>query len=452
MHLLCLSISHQTTDLTLRERVSLDDDAAAAVLNELSNLYPNAEFAVVATCNRTEIYTARPLHDSPAREDVVNHLAQRTGIDEPLLNDVTRFFERRDVVEHLFCLTSGLDSMVLGEYEIVAQVRRALQLAQQQHTIGPALRDMFEHALAASKHVRTETGIGTGRVSVSSVAVDFVRHLFASLSDKTLLTIGAGKMAEQTLRHFAALNPQRLIVANRSPDRARHIAAQHGAEPADLEQLPDLLVAADVVITSTSAREPIITAESFAPLVRRRRFRPLFIVDIAVPRDVDPAVGRIQNVYLHDLDALQHVVAETYGRRESQIAACHAIIDPAVTDCYDTIQSEDFSELIQRLRLQLHEVGQAELRRTTQRLAAAAPEQTDAILEQHTQRLINKILHRPLTKLGKNAGQQAALYATALRRFFDLDRSPDQPTPQSPRRDPPEPVSADPHEPPAAHD
>jgi glutamyl-tRNA reductase len=282
---------------------------------------------------------------------------------------------------------------------------------------------MFQSALATAKRVRTETGIGAGRTSVSSVAVDLARHVFRSFNDKTVLTIGAGKMTELTLQYFMELKPQTTLVCNRTLSRAEELAAKFGVSAVPFDNLDDHLVAADVVISSTGATQPIVTAERFKQLVKRRRFRPIYIVDIAVPRDFEAAVGELAGVYLYNLDDLQASLAEQAAARSTQVVAAEAIIEPAVADCYAGVQTGDFNDLIRKLREHLHELGALESQRTINKLKTAKGDDLERILDEHTQRLINKILHRPMSELGRNRSAPAAMYATALRRLFDLGES-----------------------------
>ena len=434
MHLLCVGLSHRTAPVELRERVAMDADAARAALAELADRYPHAELAILSTCNRTEFYIARPLHGHPRVDEVIDYLAARRGLDGERLRAAVYHHDNERAIDHLHRVACGLESMVIGEHQILGQVRGAYELARGAGTAGKALHAIMQSAIAAGKRARSETGIAAGRTSVSAVAVDFARHLFGRFDDKTVLTIGAGKMTELTLRHFLDLRPDRLLVCNRSLDRAERLAARHGGEAVGFERLADHLVEADVVISSTGAAEPIVDRKMFKPLVKRRRFRPLFVIDIALPRDFDAAVGELDSVYLYNMDDLQAAIADQIAQRGREVEACEAIIAPSVEACYTAIQREDFGGLIRRLRERLHEIGEAESRRTLNKLrplvgdeAAEVGEAEDArrIIDEHTRRLVNKILHRPIRELGRGRSTQAAMYATALRRLFELDLEPE---------------------------
>ena len=340
------------------------------------------------------------------------------------LAEVCYHHDNRRAVRHLMGVASGLDSMVLGENQIVAQIKEAYTQAQSSGTCGPVLHRVVQSTLATAKKVRNETGIGDGRQSVASVAVDFARHLFQSFEDKTVLAVGAGKMIELALQHFLELKPGRVRVTNRSPERAERLAGRFDAEAVGFDRLADLLVEADFFLSCTGSTEPLLNTEWLKPLIRKRRFRPLFLIDIAVPRDVEPAVGHLPNVYLYDIDDLQRAVADEAVARNGQVPAAEAILEPAAALCYGQIQQSDHGRLVEQLRNRLKDIGDSETRRTLNRLRDADPDRAEQLLAEHTHRLINKILHKPLSGLrDEPSGSEAALVAAALRRLFDLDET-----------------------------
>lgn len=422
MHLIGIGISHHTADVGVREKLAMNEEQVKMFLSTLHEAHPQTEFALISTCNRTELYMARPLHGHPRLDEVISHFAHWAKVTVEELKPVVYHHENKGMLEHLFRVGAGLESMVLGENQILGQIRQAYEHAQQAGTTGPALHKLFQSALRIGKKVRTETGINEGRTSVSSVAVQFAKQLFDDLSSKRVLAIGAGKMTELTLQHFMEHSPKELLVCNRSLEKAQSLAVSYDANARGFDELEALLVEADIVISSTGAREPIVTLKDFQPLMKKRRFRPLFVVDIAMPRDFESAVGDVEGVYLYNLDDLQQVLDDTVGTRESEKQACEEIIAHGVKQCYAEVQNEDFSELIQLLRGYLHELGQAESQRVANRLLHADDdEQVQAILDEFTHRLINKILHRPLGELKNHRPVASAMYATALRRLFALD-------------------------------
>jgi glutamyl-tRNA reductase len=434
MHIVCVGLSHHTASVALREKLAMDAQQVAAALAELSSQFDDAELALVSTCNRTETYVARPLHGHPRVEQLTDWLVQRTGEESQRVHQHLYHYDNDRAIRHLFQVTCGLDSMVLGEHQIVGQIRQAYELAQAAETAKRTLHRMFQLALATSKRVRQQTGVGDGRQSVGGAAVEYARHLFDSLADKTMLVIGAGKMAELTARQMQAMGPRDLIVINRTHATAQVMAASLGGRTMPFDELPDALAAADVVLTSTGAPEPIITVDAFAEIHKQRKYRPLFIIDLAVPRDVEAGVGDLPNVYRFDLDDLQASLDQHDVARHGAIEAATTIVEQAVGECYALVQTGDMSDLMRRLRRQMHRTGQQETQRTIGRLMAADADQFEQILDEHTQRLINKVLHRPLTELGRGDSRQAAMYATALRRLFGLDHE-DLTLPESTRRD-----------------
>lgn len=436
MKILMIGVNHRTAPVELRERLALSGERLAGALTGLRAAHPASELVIVSTCNRTEAYLARPAHDKPDSDDLIAYFSEYCGVERStLLASIIRR-ENDQAIAHLFRVCVGLDSMVLGESQIVGQIKRAYGDAQQVGTVGPVLHRVFQQAIAVSKDVRSKTGIDTGRVSIGSVAVDFARQIFERFDDKTVVGIGAGDMAKLTLRHLASLNPAKLWVTNRTPQRAHAMldklrltgASAAGAKP--FEALDELLVEADIVLTSTGSTEPIITAARFKPLLRRRRFKPLFIIDIAVPRDVSADVGGLNNVYLYNIDDLQNVVAANASQRSEQVQLCETLLLEEVRACYAEMQNRDIGRLVKALRHRLHELGKLEHERTSRKLANASPDEVNALLEEHTNRLINKILHLPLKQLDQRTTDTSlGFYASALRRLFDLkDDAAQQPT------------------------
>ena len=312
MHrLLLLGLNHTTAPLEVREKLALNAARRAEAVAAFRARFPGSEAVLLSTCNRVEFYVGRPEQGGPTAEQLVEfisglHQVPAAAFESHLYRKVDR-----DVVAHLFQVAASLDSMVLGETQILGQVREAYDVSRDQQLAGPLLNPLFQRATAVGKEVLSGTTIAEGRLSVASVAVDYATRIFDHFHDKTLLCVGAGKMAALVLQKFAGLKPKRTLVCNRSPAKAEALAALLGGEAVPFEFLPDHLVQADIVITSTGAARPIITRDQFEKLRRQRRYRPIFLIDIAVPRDVDPAVGTVENCYLYNLDDLQQVVAAT---------------------------------------------------------------------------------------------------------------------------------------------
>lgn len=421
MHLICVGISHHTAPVALRERLALPRRRADQLLTDLAQRFDQAELAVLSTCNRTELYVARPLHGHPRIEELVDELCTMAGASADELMPVIYHYDNERAIRHLFKVTAGLDSMVVGENQIVSQVKEAYDAAQRAETAGRAIHRVFQLALATSKRVRNATGVGEGRVSVAGVAVEFAGHLFETLCGKRVLAVGAGEMSELAIRAFAAQGATELVTTSRTLANAEQLADRAGGVARPFDDLAAHLAGADVVITSTGADEPIVNAAMMKRVMKRRRHRPIFVIDLAVPRDFDPAAGDLANVFLFNLDDLHRAVGTHTAARGEAIGEAESIIEQAVGEAYALIQSGDVNDMIRRLRRQLHGFGQAESQRTLSKLAGADSEEFDRILAEHTHRLINKILHRPISELNRGTSAQAALYAAALRRLFDAD-------------------------------
>ena len=428
MRVLMLGVNHRTASVALRERMALTGETLERFSSSFTDRYPEAELVVLSTCNRTELYVARPTHAAPGLEGLTGLIVDHFAVPESDLAPASIFRENDAAVHHLFRVAAGLDSMVIGEAQILGQVKRSYEQATDLGTVGSTLHRIFQAALAGAKQARRETGIGDGRASVGSAAADFAQQIFERFDDKTVLAVGSGEMAKVTLRHLVDLEPGRLRLVNRTRENARQLCEAIGqpADPtvADWDDLDELLVEADIVITSTGSTDPILTGPRFKPLARERRARPLFIVDIALPRDVDPEVGRFNNVYLYNLDDLQAAIEETYRQRRGEIEACEAMLDAAVKACLSEVQHQDIGRLIRLLRTRLHELGDSEKQRSVNKLVAGGLDHdlAEELLDEHTTRLINKVLHLPLSRLDvRDRDAPLGFYTAALRRLFDLD-------------------------------
>ncbi len=427
MRVLFTGINHRTAPVELRECFASAGDTGSH-LEAFRTRFPGCECVIVSTCNRFELYAARPLHGKPKSDDLLTFLSERFGVPMGQVASASIHREQDQAVAHLFRVCCGLDSMVLGEPQVLGQVKRAYQTAAEAAAAGPVLHKVFQHAIATAKHARTETGIDAGRVSVGSVAADLARQVFADFADKTVLGIGAGEIAKLTLRHLMGLKPHRLWLVNRTHQNAQALAeAIHlpasigGAQP--WEQRDELLAEADIVVTCTGSTEPILTPQRFKPILKRRRYRPMFVIDLAMPRDASPELGSMTNVYLYNIDDLQSVVASSLGQRGDQAQACEQHVAAAVTACMSQITHADLGQLIQKLRDKLNELGRDERERTLKKLGQHPdPQALDDALGEHTHRLINKILHLPLSQLNQHhSDAPLGFYAAAIRRLFDLD-------------------------------
>ncbi|MFK7789887.1 MAG: glutamyl-tRNA reductase [Phycisphaeraceae bacterium] len=437
MRLLMLGFNHRTAPLELREALAFDNERAAAALRELRQAYPTSEFALISTCNRTEFYVARPAHNPPTTEQLRDFITQHTEAEPDALQAASIHREQEEAATHLFRVTAGLDSMVLGEPQVLGQVKRAYELAGDCDAVGPVLHRLFQGAITASKSVRRQTGIDQGRTSVSSVAVAFAKNIFDHFGDKTVLAIGAGEMIKASLASLRRENPKRLLLINRTQQRATDLANQleltgsdHGARSWD--DMDALLVEADIVVSCTGATEPIVSEERFKPLLKKRRGRPLFMLDLAVPRDLDPKIGSLRNVYLYNLDDLQQSVQATESDRRDLVKDAEELLRGHIDRCMGEIRHRDVGRLVKQLRQRLHDIAEEEQGRTAKKIASLNGDSTEQAVEdllaQHNHRLVNKILHLPLSQLDRSdPDAKMGFYAAALRRLFDLKDQSDMP-------------------------
>mgnify|MGYP005835441277 CR=1 FL=1 len=435
--LLLVGLNHATAPLEIRERVAFPPQRRDEALAAFRCRWPQAEAVLLSTCNRVELYTARPVHGHPRWEQVADFLAAFHSTPVEPLRPHLYHRADRDAVLHLFTVASSLDSMVLGETQILGQVREAYDASCRQGSAGALLHPLFQRAVAVGKQVRTQTAIGEGRVSIASVAVDYARRVFDHFADKTVLCIGAGKMASLVLKSFSALHPGRLIVCNRDHAKAEALASRFGGEARPLDALDEQLVAADVVISSTGATDPIIARSRFEPLLRQRRYRPIFLIDVALPRDIEAAVGELDNVYLYNIDDLQQVVSQTRSQRGDLVAEATAIVEAQAEEFEAWHRARELGPLIERLSQRYHGIAQEELQRTLRKLGNVGDAEREH-LEDLTRRIVNKLLHDPIQSLRKGDGQHAASAQLlhALERLFHLQGDDEPPGPQEPPAQP----------------
>lgn len=426
--LLLVGLNHATAPLALRELLALDATEQQALLDDLRHRGLAGEAMTLCTCNRVEIYLAG---DAPVDlEPVAEALARVRNV--PIDRFIAHLYLKRgrEAAEHLFCVASSLDSMVLGETQILGQVRDAYERATAAGHVAGVLHPLLQRALGVGKQVLSGTALAEGRLSVASVAVDYARQIFERFDDKTVLTIGAGKMTRLVLGGFADLKPGRLIVVNRDLGKAKTLAQQHRGQAAALESLDEQLVQADVVLTCTASHEPIITRARFDPLLRKRRYRPIFLIDLAVPRDIEPAVAELQSVYLYNLDDLQQVVSQTMAKRTDAVSAARAVVTQNLEAYLSWHRQRSLGPMIERLYQRYHALAEQELQRTLARLPDIGEPEREHLREL-TRRIVNKLLHDPIRNLreGESPHAMNLPYLHALEKLFGLPpASDDAPT------------------------
>lgn len=425
MHrLILLGLNHATAPLAVRERFAFNANQRREAVEAFKARFPGSEAVLLSTCNRVELYVATANVNSPTQEEVLEFFAKSRGVEPGQFREHLYEKREREVIAHVFNVASSLDSMVLGESQILGQVREAYDEAKALEATGALLNPLFQRAVAVGKQVMSETSIGGGRLSVASVAVDYAKRIFDHFDDKTVLNIGAGKMATLVLRNFADLKLGRLLLCNRDAAKAQKLAGEFGGEVAPFDALDEHLVAADVVVTSTGAAEPIITRGRFERLLRRRRYRPIFIIDIALPRDVAQDVESLENVYLYNLDHLQQVVSQTQSQRKDAIEAARRIIAGHVEGFLSWHRQRELGPLIDGLYQRYHKLANQELQRTLNKL----PNVSDAErghLEELARRIVNKLLHDPIRMLRHSDPQHGGPptpYLHAMEKLFGLDK------------------------------
>jgi glutamyl-tRNA reductase len=419
MTLHVIGLNHRTAPLAIRERLVFGDEARAKALPQLALLPGVQGAALLSTCNRTELYAAA----TPGDEVVLRHwLARWHHFKDGELAPYLYQHGGEAMVRHLLRVASGLDSMVLGEPQVLGQLKSAYTAAREAHTLGPVLNRLFQHTFSVAKRVRSDTRIGSSPVSVAYAAVTLARRIFADLAQQTALLIGAGETIELVARHLHDNGVGRMIVANRSYTRAHDLAAQYGAYAIDLRELPRHLAEADMVIASTASPVPIVLADDMRLAMRRRRHRPVFMVDLAVPRDIDPAVGRMEDIYLYTVDDLNGVIEE--GLRTRQEAAAHAeeMLDVHVARFMGWLAARDATPAIRALRGRGLAMQQEVLQKAQRLLRQGRDPQ--AVMNYLAHTLANKLLHTPCARMREAGFEGRSDLLRAAQELYDLDGGP----------------------------
>lgn len=422
-----VGISHRTAPLEVRERFVVDAHASANALRHLAAI-GCTEAVLLSTCNRTELYMRAPAERPDASTIGARFLCDHAGMPEPAADQYLYTFRDESAVEHLFRVVSSLDSMIIGEAQIQGQVKAAYEHAIGRNdgdfVVGPVLSRLFELALRVGGRVRSETKLGAGAASVPSASIQLARKIFGRLEGRSALVIGAGEMSELTMQCLRAEGVTDIMVANRTAGRAQEVAGRLGARAASLDELPGLLGSVDIVASATSAPHAVITREAVERAAADRR-SPLLILDIALPRDVETAVGELDNVFLYDIDDLSQIIEGTLERRRSEIALAEQIVQDGLEEFRAWYRGRDVVPLIRELRGRAEEVRAAETARALRALRHLDPAD-QAIVENLTKQLLNKVLHSPTARLRDAAadGRSDAM-TQAARYLFGLDAADD---------------------------
>ena len=421
-----VGLNYRVASIEVRENFAMDSDAVSKTLLEWRESFPGIEAALLSTCNRTELYFASDLDVLPSYEEVFPFLVapsrrHNNDITFDRYSDVLQTLEERDAAEQLFSVTSSLDSMILGEPQIHSQVKRAYELASEAQTTGPILNAAFQTAFKTAKRVTVETDVFKRRVSVPSVAVvDFALKIFERLNDKKTFVLGAGEVAEETLKYLSDYGARSIAVSNRSREKAERLAAQWEGRVVDWVDRLQELTTADLVIVATGASEPVIALDEYLDIERTRKLdKSLFILDLAAPRNVDPQIGKRPNVFLYSVDDLEAACARNRELRDREIPKARKIIQEEATRYLTNIRARKSIEAIRRLREGWNDIKDAELERLFHKISCDP--QLEGEIRYAFDRLVNKLLHSPTISL-RNASQteSAPRLVEALKRLFRL--------------------------------
>ena len=417
MHLLLVGTSYQRAPVELRELLAYDRDLRREALERLSA--GGAEAAVLSTCNRTEVYAVAD-DTATLEERIYGELATLSRLSHSELAPALYTVADEAAALHLFRVAAGLDSMVPGEAQILGQVREAYNGAREARTAGAVLHRLFRQALRVGKRVRTETAIGENPASVSSAAAELAERVFEELAGRRILLLGAGKVADLTAANLISRGVGEIVVANRSPERADALARRFGGRAVGLDAVEEELEQADVVVASTSSQGVVLSAQQVGRAMRRRRGRPVFFIDVAVPRDLDPAINQLDGCYLYDIDDLERVVAESVAGRREEAVRAEAIVSEEADGFRAWQLSLDVVPAIASLRAKAESIRRAELERVESRLASLSPSQRRAV-EALTSQIVAKLLHQPTVRMKEAAAAaDGVLYADAVRHLFGL--------------------------------
>ncbi len=417
MQLSLVGLSHHTAPIEVRERLHFPEKDLPAALHALVERDAVEEAIILSTCNRVEIL-ARLADDADARSLLGDFLSRQRRVPRDLLDKHLYHHSQREAVRHVFRVAASLDSMIVGEPQVLGQVKAAYATGRAVGTVGGILDAVLAHAFATAKKVRTETGVAASAVSVSYAAVELARKIFGSLEGKTVFLIGAGKMSELAARHLRRSGARAIFVANRTLARAEELAKELGGETVRFDELLSFISRADIVISSTGAPVYIIKKEHGARFLAERRNRPMFFIDIAVPRDIDPALNKLNNIFLYDIDDLQQVVEANLRQRRREALRAEEIVEREVDRLLGRLKRLEVAPTIAALQEHLHGLRQQELERA--RLRDLSPEQHTAV-EEMTRRLVNKILHGPIAELKRLPQEPNGLKLTEFaRRLFRL--------------------------------
>ena len=413
-------LSHKNAPVALREQLAVDEDELRELLRDMAATGVIREALILSTCNRVEVYAVADVPDE-ARAAMFRQLCRHRGVEPSSVEPISYTHAGGEAIRHAFRVASSLDSMMVGEPQILGQMKDAFALAQSCETVGPALHTLFTQAFAVAKRVRTETEIARHAVSVPFAAVELAKKIFEGLDGKAVLLVGAGKMSELAARHLIDHGASPLYVTNRTWGRADELARALSGTAVPFHELATAIGAVDIVIASTGAHEPVITREAVSRVIPGRRGRPLFFIDIAVPRDVEDAVDTLDGVYRYDIDDLKQVVDANLRERDREAHRAEALVEREVAKFLVRLGDAAVIPTIVSLRERLEAIRSGEVKRALARLPGATPETRDA-LEAMSTAIVNKIVHAPITKLRESCRAGSPPSLDLVHELFGLGR------------------------------
>lgn len=417
MSFLAFGINHKTASVEVREKVAFDLQRLDEALGELVSQANVNEAVVLSTCNRTEIYCSGDQDITPST--LSKWLAQYHNIEEHSLDASSFSYQNEQAVSHVMRVAAGLDSLVLGEPQILGQLKSAYVSSQEARAVGGPLGRLLERSFSIAKRIRTETAIGENPVSVASAAVNMARQLFADFSDNTALLIGAGKTTELVARHLKQAGIKQLIIANRTLARAQELCDQVEGQAALLGDIPDLLFKADIVISSTASPLPILGKGAVERALKARKHSPIFMVDIAVPRDIEPQVAELEDVFLYTVDDLKQVIDDNLKSREDAASEAEQLIEQGCKDFVQDLRAADAGDVLRRFRAHAEAVQNAELDKALQALRSGADAET--ALKNLSRTLTNKLIHEPTVQVRRAASDGSSEAGDWLVKLFGID-------------------------------
>ena len=415
MTLLTLGINHKTAPVEIREKVAFAAENLARALKELISQEAVNEAAILSTCNRTELYCSL---NSTDRDVLINWISQFHDVKHDDLAPYVYTYANNEAVQHILRVASGLDSLVMGEPQILGQIKDAYAHATDAGAIGQQLNRLFQHTFSVAKEVRTNTAIGSNPVSVAFAAVSLAKQIFSNLSEHTALLIGAGETIELVARHLKEQGIRKMIVANRTVERAQVLASQFDGEAIPLAEMPDRLVDADIVISSTASQLPILGKGAVESALKQRKHKPIFMVDIAVPRDIEPEVNKLRDVYLYTVDDLHEVIEENRKSRQAAAEEAEEIIENQVEHFMGWLRSLDSVDIIRSFRTQAELKRDACVKQAERQLAAGKEPQE--VMKELARSLTNKLIHEPSAQMNQAAFEGRKNILDAAQELFNL--------------------------------